>query len=90
MTGIGTLFAFVVVCGGVLIMRKTNPGLARPFRTPPAPLVPILGIVVCLAMMFGLGWSNWLRLFVWLGIGLVIYFTYSRRHSHLQNPNGGK
>jgi len=86
MTSIGTLFAFVVVCGGVLIMRKTNPDLPRPFRTPLVPLVPILGIVVCLAMMFGLGWSNWLRLFVWLGIGLVIYFAYGRRHSHLQNP----
>ena len=85
MTSIGTLFAFVVVCGGVLIMRKTNPGLARPFRTPLVPLVPILGIVVCLAMMFGLGLSNWLRLFVWLFIGLAIYFGYGRRHSHLQN-----
>jgi len=83
MTSIGTLFAFVVVCGGVLIMRKTNPDLPRPFRTPLVPLVPILGIVVCLAMMFGLGWSNWLRLIVWLGIGLVIYFGYGRRHSHL-------
>ena len=90
MTSIGTLFAFVVVCGGVLIMRKTNPGLARPFRTPLVPLVPILGIVVCLAMMAGLGLSNWLRLIVWLFIGLAIYFSYGRRHSHLQNANGGK
>ena len=90
MTSIGTLFAFVVVCGGVLIMRKTNPDLPRPFRTPLVPLVPILGIVVCLAMMAGLGWSNWLRLFVWLAIGLVIYFGYGRRHSHLQSANGGK
>jgi APA family basic amino acid/polyamine antiporter len=55
MTSIGTPFAFVAVCGGVPIMRKTNPGLARPFRTPLVPLVPILSIVVCLAMMFGLG-----------------------------------
>ncbi|MCX6633892.1 MAG: amino acid permease, partial [Acidobacteria bacterium] len=90
MTSIGTLFAFVVVCGGVLIMRKTNPGLPRPFRTPLVPLVPILGIVVCLAMMAGLGLSNWLRLFVWLFIGLAIYFSYGRRHSHLQNANGGR
>ena len=90
MTSIGTQFAFVVVCGGVLIMRKTNPDLPRPFRTPLVPLVPILGIVVCLAMMAGLGLSNWLRLFVWLAIGLVIYFGYGRRHSHLQNANGGK
>jgi len=84
MTSIGTLFAFVVVCGGILIMRKTHPDLPRPFRTPLVPLVPILGIVVCLAMMYGLGLSNWLRLFVWLAIGQAIYFAYSRFHSKLR------
>ncbi len=83
MTSIGTLFAFVIVCGGILIMRKTQPNLPRPFRTPWVPLTPILGIVICSLMMFGLGWENWLRLFVWLAIGLAIYFGYSRSHSHL-------
>jgi APA family basic amino acid/polyamine antiporter len=90
MTSIGTLFAFVLVCGGILIMRRTHPELPRPFRTPWVPLTPILGILVCLLMMFGLGWENWMRLFVWLAIGLVIYFAYSRSHSHLRKANGGK
>jgi APA family basic amino acid/polyamine antiporter len=90
MTSIGTLFAFVLVCGGILIMRRTHPDLPRPFRTPWVPLTPILGILVCLLMMFGLGWENWMRLFVWLAIGLVIYFAYSRSHSHLRKANGGK
>lgn len=83
MTSIGTLFAFSLVCAGILVMRRTHPDLARPFRTPLVPLVPILGILVNLALMYGLGWENWLRLFVWLVIGLVIYFTYSRYHSNL-------
>ena len=85
MTSIGTLFAFVIVCAGILIMRKTQPDLPRPFRTPWVPVVPILGILVCSLMMFGLGWENWTRLFVWLAIGLAIYFGYSRSHSHLNN-----
>jgi basic amino acid/polyamine antiporter, APA family len=85
MTSIGTLFAFVIVCAGILIMRKTQPDLPRPFRTPWVPVVPILGILVCSLMMFGLGWANWTRLFVWLAIGLAIYFGYSRSHSHLNN-----
>jgi APA family basic amino acid/polyamine antiporter len=83
MTSIGTLFAFVIVCAGIMIMRKTNPDLPRPFRTPLVPLVPIMGILTCLLMMFGLGLENWLRLFSWLVIGLAIYFGYSRSHSHL-------
>ena len=83
MTSIGTLFAFIIVCGGIMIMRHTHPATPRPFRTPMVPLVPILGILVCFSMMYSLGWENWTRLFVWLAIGLVIYFTYSRTHSHL-------
>ena len=83
MTSIGTLFAFSLVCAGILVMRRTHPDLARPFRTPLVPLVPILGILVNIFLMYGLGWENWLRLFVWLVIGLVIYFTYSRYHSNL-------
>ena len=90
MTSIGTLFAFVIVCAGIMIMRKTQPGLARPFRTPLVPLVPILGILVCSLMMYGLGWENWSRLFVWLVIGMAIYFGYSRSHSHLRKANEGK
>jgi APA family basic amino acid/polyamine antiporter len=83
MTSIGTLFAFVIVCVGVMVMRKTHPNAPRPFKTPLMPLTPILGIVVCLSMMVYLGVDNWIRLFVWLAIGLVIYFGYSAKHSHL-------
>jgi APA family basic amino acid/polyamine antiporter len=83
MVSIGTLLAFVIVCGGVMIMRRTNPDLPRPYRTPMVPLVPILGIIVCLAMMASLDIWTWLRLVVWLVIGLTVYFTYSRYHSRL-------
>jgi basic amino acid/polyamine antiporter, APA family len=85
MTSIGTLLAFVIVCAGILVMRKTQPDLPRPFKTPLVPLVPILGIVVCLLMMLSLGLTNWLRLIVWLVIGQVIYFSYSRHHSKLRS-----
>ena len=81
MTSIGTLFAFVIVCGAVLVMRKTNPNANRPFRAPLVPLVPILGILTCLLLMFSLPVENWYRLIIWLIIGLVIYFSYGRRHS---------
>ena len=83
MTSIGTLFAFVLVSAGILLMRKTHPDMPRPFRTPLVPLVPILGILFNLALMFGLGWENWTRLFVWMAIGLMVYFGYSRSHSKL-------
>jgi APA family basic amino acid/polyamine antiporter len=83
MTSIGTLFAFVLVCAGIIIMRKTDPDTPRPFKTPLVPLVPILGILVCAAMIYGLGVENWVRLFVWLGIGFVIYFGYSVKNSKL-------
>jgi APA family basic amino acid/polyamine antiporter len=81
MTSIGTLFAFVIVCIGVMVLRRTRPDLARPFRTPWTPLVPILGIVVCMTMMLSLGLDNWLRLFIWMALGLLVYFTYGRRRS---------
>jgi APA family basic amino acid/polyamine antiporter len=87
MTSIGTLFAFMLVCAAVIVLRKTNPELKREFKTPLVPLVPILGILVCGAMIFGLGWTNWLRLVVWLAVGFVIYFGYSRKHSKLQKGN---
>jgi len=81
LTNIGTLLAFVIVCSAVLIMRKTHPDAARPFRAPFVPFVPIAGIVCCLVLMFSLPAENWWRLIVWLGIGFLIYFGYSRRHS---------
>jgi APA family basic amino acid/polyamine antiporter len=83
LVNIGTLFAFVIVCASVLIMRKTNPGAARPFRVPFVPLVPILGILLCLLLMFSLDKDTWYRLFGWLGVGLVIYYFYGRHHSLL-------
>jgi len=85
MTSIGTLFAFILVCAGVMIMRKTEPNAPRQFKTPLVPLVPILGIIVCGAMVFGLGWPNWSRLLVWLVIGIIIYFSYSAKNSKLRN-----
>jgi APA family basic amino acid/polyamine antiporter len=84
MTSIGTLLAFVIVCAGILIMRKTQPDIKRPFRTPLVPLVPILGILANFGLMLGLGIENWLRLVVWMAIGLAIYFGYSRYHSKVQ------
>jgi APA family basic amino acid/polyamine antiporter len=84
MTSIGTLFAFVLVCGGVWIMRRTQPDIPRPFKTPLVPLVPILGIFWNAWLMYSLGPDNWTRLVVWLVIGQIIFFTYSRRHSSLR------
>ncbi len=81
MTSIGTLFAFVIVCGAVIVMRRTNPNANRPFRAPFVPLIPILGIATCLLLMFSLPYENWVRLIIWLIIGLVIYFLYGKRHS---------
>jgi APA family basic amino acid/polyamine antiporter len=87
MTSIGTLFAFVIVCAGVWVMRVKNPDAPRPFKTPLVPLVPILGIVWNFAMMYSLGWDNWIRLGVWLVVGQVIYYFYGRHHSHLRQPS---
>lgn len=84
MVNIGTLLAFVIVCIAVMVLRNTNPAQERPFRTPWVPVVPILGILFNGYMMYKLGWINWARLVVWLVIGLVIYFTYSRHHSRVQ------
>jgi APA family basic amino acid/polyamine antiporter len=88
LTNIGTLFAFVVVCAAVLIMRKKYPDAERPFRCPMVPLVPILGIFSCLLLMFSLPTANWWRLFAWLGLGLLIYFLYGRHHSVLTRAGG--
>jgi APA family basic amino acid/polyamine antiporter len=83
LTNIGTLFAFVIVCAAVLIMRRSDPEAERPFRCPFVPVVPILGIGACLLLMLSLPAANWYRLFAWLALGLVIYFTYGRHHSLL-------
>ena len=85
MVNIGTLLAFVIVCIAVMVLRRTNPGQARPFRTPWVPVVPVLGILINGLMMYSLGWQNWARLIIWLVIGLVVYFTYSRYHSRVRN-----
>jgi APA family basic amino acid/polyamine antiporter len=84
MVNIGTLLAFVIVCIAIVVLRRTNPAQPRPFRTPWVPLVPILGVLFNGYMMYKLGWLNWARLFIWLAIGLVVYFAYSRKHSRLQ------
>ncbi len=81
LTNIGTLFAFIIVCAAVWVMRYVNPDAPRPFRCPLVPLVPIAGILSCLLLMLSLPAANWLRLFIWLAIGLVIYFCYGMWHS---------
>jgi APA family basic amino acid/polyamine antiporter len=89
MTSIGTLFAFILVCMGIILLRKdqnsspSNKGIDdRPgFQTPWVPLIPLLGIITCGIMIYGLGYLNWIRLVIWMAIGLVIYFSYPRRES---------
>jgi APA family basic amino acid/polyamine antiporter len=85
MVSIGTLFAFVVVCAGVWVLRVKSPNTERPFRTPWVPVVPILGIVTCVLMMALLPGDTWLRLVIWLVLGLVIYFGYGKRRSVLSS-----
>jgi basic amino acid/polyamine antiporter, APA family len=86
LVSIGTLMAFTIVCIGIIVLRKTRPELPRPFRTPWVPLIPILGAAVCLAQMVSLPFDTWLRLIIWMGLGFVIYFTYSVRHSKFHKP----
>src|SRR5690349_12446069 len=81
LTAMGTLLAFVMVCMGVLVLRRREPDLARPFKTPGMPWVPILGAVICLAQMVGLPLETWARLVIWLVVGLAIYFWYGRHHA---------
>jgi APA family basic amino acid/polyamine antiporter len=83
MTSIGTLLAFIIVCAGVVVLRNTQPDIPRPYRCPYFPVFPILGILVCLAMMYFLDLETWGRLVIWLIIGLIIYFAYSRFNSRL-------
>jgi basic amino acid/polyamine antiporter, APA family len=88
LVSIGTLLAFVIVCAGIIVLRRTRPDLPRPFRTPLVPLVPILGILVCGYLIYSLPVDTWLRLIIWMAIGIVIYFSYGRKHSHLARGIG--
>jgi APA family basic amino acid/polyamine antiporter len=87
MVSIGTLFAFVLVCAGVLVIRKTDPDLPRPFKTPWLPFVPIAGMVICFILMLGLPGDTWLRLAVWMLIGLIVYYTYGIKHSKIRQAS---
>ena len=86
LVSIGTLFAFILVCGAVIYLRRSDRRAQRPFRVPAVPVTPLLGVAFCLLLMAGLPWLTWVRLLIWLAIGLVIYFSYGRRHSRLRHP----
>ncbi len=88
MVSIGTLFAFVLVCVGVLVMRKKSPHVPRPFKVPLVPLIPILGVLVCIAMMASLPLESWERLAAWMLLGVAIYWFYGRKYSKLRNSGG--
>ncbi len=90
MVSIGTLLAFILVCGAVIYLRRSDAGVFRPFRVPGVPVVPVLGIAFCLLLMSGLPLITWARLLVWLAIGLIIYWTYGRTHSALRGRNREK
>jgi APA family basic amino acid/polyamine antiporter len=85
LVSIGTLLAFVIVCAGVMVLRKRRPDLPRPFKTPWVPFVPIMGIVIAFLMMAALPWDTWLRLLIWLALGMMIYFLYGIKHSRVQS-----
>jgi basic amino acid/polyamine antiporter, APA family len=87
MTSIGTLFAFLLVSAGVWVMRVKSPDIQRQFKTPFVPLVPILAIIICGSMIYGLGWANWMRLLIWMAIGFIIYFSYGIHKSKLNKEN---
>lgn len=90
LVSIGTLLAFIIVCGGVIVLRYKSPNIHRPFRVPFVPFVPIMGILVCGYMMYGLPWPTWERLLIWLGIGFIIYFAYGKKHSKLGRAEAGE
>jgi APA family basic amino acid/polyamine antiporter len=85
LTNIGTLFAFVLVCVGILILRRRDPDRPRPFRAPWSPVVPILGVLFCVYLMLGLPWVTWVRFALWLLVGLAIYFSYGFKRSRLRS-----
>jgi APA family basic amino acid/polyamine antiporter len=84
LVSIGTLFAFVIVCLSIIVLRKKRPDLERPFKTPFSPAIPVLGAVFCLGQMAALPIDTWLRLIIWMAIGFVVYFCYSVRHSKVR------
>lgn len=88
LVNIGTLFAFVVVALGVLVLRRTRPDLHRAFRTPWVPLIPILSVAASVWLMLNLPTETWLRFAVWMALGVIIYFAYGRRHSRINAPLG--
>jgi APA family basic amino acid/polyamine antiporter len=88
LTNIGTLFAFILVSAGVILLRRAEPDRPRPFRVPLVPLVPMLSIASCLYLMFQLPWVTWARFALWLALGLLIYFFYGIRHSRLARERG--
>ncbi|MGU3665279.1 amino acid permease [Methylobacterium sp. A49B] len=88
MVSIGTLAAFILVCGSVIYLRRTDRHMKRPFKAPAVPVVPILGILFCLLLMIGLPLDTWLRLVIWMAIGLLVYFFYGRKHSVLRRKEG--
>lgn len=90
MVSIGTLFAFVLVCIGIMVLRKSLPDAIRPFRTPFVPAVPIIGILVCLYLMYSLPSDSWYRLAIWMAIGIAIYFAYGKKHSKIREIRDGK
>ena len=90
MVSIGTLFAFVLVCGAVLYLRRQEPTMARPFRAPGAPAVPLLGIAFSLLLMVGLPFDTWLRLIIWMAMGAGVYMLYGRHHSRLRHGSGAQ
>jgi basic amino acid/polyamine antiporter, APA family len=89
LVSIGTLLAFVIVCASVIVLRKTNPNIPRPFKTPLVPWIPAAGVIICMAQMLFLPIDTWYRLILWMGAGLLIYFFYSRKRSKLNPKNMG-
>jgi APA family basic amino acid/polyamine antiporter len=87
LVSIGTLMAFSIVCLSIVVLRKTQPHLKRPFKVPLVPLLPLLGAAVCILQMVSLPWNTWLRLIGWMALGLIIYFTYGIRHSKLHKKS---
>jgi APA family basic amino acid/polyamine antiporter len=90
MVSIGTLFAFTLVCIGIMVLRKSLPDVVRPFRTPWVPFVPVMGIIVCVYLMYTLPAESWYRLGIWMALGVIIYFIYGKKHSKVRELRDGK
>ncbi len=90
MVSIGTLFAFILVCIGIVVLRHSLPNAVRPFRTPLVPYVPVIGVLICVYLMYSLPTESWIRLFIWMAIGVLVYFSYGRKHSKIRELRDGK